>query len=82
MGDVTRDVNFLSSNYTNPNTNPKTLTTLTLTLTDPHGVTALLKAFVHRHFVILYGTIPAPPTVHLVTSNLINNWWINSSVCL
>ena len=26
---------FLSNDYTNPNTNPKTLTTLTLTLTDP-----------------------------------------------
>jgi len=28
---------FLSNDYTNPNTNPKTLTTLTLTLTDPHN---------------------------------------------
>src|SRR6218665_1353029 len=37
IGDVTQEVKFLSSNYTNPNTNPKALTTLTLTLTDPHG---------------------------------------------
>ena len=28
------EVKFMSNDYTNPNTNPKTLTTLTLTLTD------------------------------------------------
>jgi len=27
----------MSNDYNNPNTNPKTLTTLALTLTDPHG---------------------------------------------
>jgi len=27
----------MSTDYTNPNTNPKTITTLALTLTDPHG---------------------------------------------
>jgi len=27
---------FVSNDYTNPNTNPKTLTTLTWTLTDRH----------------------------------------------
>src|SRR6218665_3896650 len=37
IGDVTREVKFLSSKYTNPDTNPRTLTTLTPTLTDPHG---------------------------------------------
>jgi len=34
---VTRELKFLSNDYTNPNTNPRTLMTLTLTLTDPHG---------------------------------------------
>jgi len=34
---MTREVKFLSNDYTNYNTNPKTLTTLTLTLTDPKG---------------------------------------------
>jgi len=29
------EVKFLSDDYTNPNTNPTTLTTLALTLTDP-----------------------------------------------
>jgi len=29
------EVKFLSYDYTNPSTNPKTLTTLTLTVTDP-----------------------------------------------
>ena len=36
IGDVTQEAKFLSNDYANPNTNPKTLTTLTLTLTDPH----------------------------------------------
>ena len=27
----------MSNDYTNPNTNPKTITTLHLTLMDPHG---------------------------------------------
>jgi len=31
------EVKFLSNDYTNPNTNPKTFTTLTLTLTDPQN---------------------------------------------
>ena len=35
-GDVTREVKFVSNDYSNPNTNPKILTTLALTLTDPH----------------------------------------------
>jgi len=34
---VTREVEFLSNDYTNPNTNPKTLMTLALTLADHHG---------------------------------------------
>jgi len=34
-GDVTREMKFVFNDYSNPNTNPKTLTTLALTLTDP-----------------------------------------------
>ena len=34
IGDVTREVECMSNDYTNPNTNPKTLTTLALTLTE------------------------------------------------
>ena len=37
IGFVTQEMKFLSNDPINPNTNPKTLTTLTLTLTDPHG---------------------------------------------
>ena len=33
---MTGEVKFLSNDYTNPNTNPKTLTMLALTLTDPN----------------------------------------------
>ena len=36
IGDVTREVEFLSNEYTNPNANPKTLTTLALALADHH----------------------------------------------
>ena len=43
----------MSHNYTNPDTNPNTLTTLTLTITNPHDA---VKAFVCRYFVTLYGT--------------------------
>jgi len=46
---------FLSNDYTNPNANPKTLTALTLTLAE---LTTLLKAFVRRYFVTLFGTRP------------------------
>ena len=34
IGDVTREVEFLSNDYTDPITNPKTLMTLALTLAD------------------------------------------------
>ena len=37
IGGVIREVECMSNDYTNPNTNPKTLTTLALTLTDPHS---------------------------------------------
>jgi len=45
IGEGTWEVKFLSNNYTKPDTNPKTLTTLTLILT------MLLKAFVRLCFV-------------------------------
>ena len=45
---------FLSNDYTNLSTNLKTLTTLTLTLTDPHDA---FEGFVRQYFLTLYGTI-------------------------
>src|SRR6218665_3205677 len=36
IGDVTWEGKFLSNDYTNPNTNPRTLTTLALILADHH----------------------------------------------
>jgi len=36
----------VSNDYTNPTTNPNILTTLTLTLTDPHGL--INKIFVRN----------------------------------
>ena len=56
-GDMTREMKFVSNDYSNPNNNPKILTTLALTLTDPM---TLLIAFVLWYFVILYRTTPAP----------------------
>ena len=50
----------MSNDYTNPNTNTKTLTSLALTLTDHHNA---FESFVRRYFVTLYETIPAPSTV-------------------
>jgi len=60
IGDVTREVEFLSNGYTNPNTNPNTLTTLALTLANHHDA---FESFWARYFVALYGIIPAPSTV-------------------
>src|SRR6218665_2578872 len=42
---------LLSNDYTNPNTNPRTLTTLTLTLTDPHDA---FESFCSPVFCTLY----------------------------
>src|SRR6218665_2018472 len=56
IGDVTRQVEFLSNNYTNPNFKSRTFTTLALTLADHHDA---FESFVRRYFVTLYGTIPA-----------------------
>ena len=80
IGDVTREVKkFLSNDYTNPNTNHKTLVTLILTLTDPQGAfeSFCLPAFcdfVRNYSCTIDGTV--------FTSNLINNWGINSGVGL
>ena len=48
-------VEFLSNDYTNPNTNPKTLTTLALTLADHHGAFESFCAPVFRDFVQNYS---------------------------
>jgi len=47
---------FLSNDYTNPNTNPRTLTALNLTLTDPHGAfesfcAPILCDFIRNYYV-------------------------------
>src|SRR6218665_1531852 len=55
IGDVTREVEFLSNDYTNPNTNPKTLTTLALTLTDHHDALESFCAPVFCDFVRNYS---------------------------
>jgi len=47
---VTTEVKFLSNDYTNPNTNPKTLATLTLTLTDTHNSSESFCALVFCDF--------------------------------
>src|SRR6218665_1188261 len=45
IGDVTREVEFLSNDDTNPNTNPKILTTRALTLADHHDAFESGRAF-------------------------------------
>src|SRR6218665_3006570 len=54
IGDVTREVEFLSNDYTNPNTNPKTLTMLALTLADHHDAFKSFFAPVFWDFVRNY----------------------------
>ena len=74
-----REGKFLSNDYTNNNTNPKTLTTLILTITDPHGAFGSICAPAFCDFVRNYScTVDGA----VVTSNVINNWWINSGVGL
>jgi len=46
---------FVSNDYTNPSTNLKTLTTLTLTLTDPHKAFESFCAPVSCFFVWNYS---------------------------
>jgi len=55
IGDVTREMKFISNNYTNPNTYPETLTTLTLTLADPQGAFESFCAPVFYDFVRNYS---------------------------
>src|SRR6218665_1279655 len=55
IGDVTREVKFLSIDYTNPNTNPTTLTMLTLTVTDPNGAFESFFVRVFCKFVRKYS---------------------------
>jgi len=55
VGDVTREVEFLSNDYTSPNTNHKTLTTLALTLADHHDVFESFCAPVFCDFVWNYS---------------------------
>src|SRR6218665_2858412 len=43
-------------------------------------LTALLKAFVRRHFVALYGTIPAPSTVLVIKELCIRSYMYNYSI--
>src|SRR6218665_2329840 len=63
---VTREVECMSSNYTNPNTNPKT--TLALTLTDHHDAFESFCAPVFCDFVRNYScTVDGA----VVTSNLV-----------
>src|SRR6218665_320522 len=79
IGDVARELKFLSNDYTNNNTNPKTLTTLILTLPDRHGAFESFCALAFCDFVRNYSwTVDGA----VVTSNVINNWWINSYVGL
>src|SRR6218665_2829434 len=55
IGDVTREVEFLSNDYTNPNTNPKTPTTFALTLADHHDAFESFSAPVFCDFVRNYS---------------------------
>ena len=55
ISDVTREVKFLSHDNTNPNTNLKTLTTLTLTLIDLHGTFESFCVPVFCDFVQTYS---------------------------
>ena len=55
IGDVTREVEFLSDDYTNPNTNPRTLTSLALTLANHHDAFERFFAPVFCYFVRNYS---------------------------
>jgi len=56
------EMKFPSNDYTNPNTNPKALTTLTLTLTDPHGAfesfcVPVFCDFIWNYFLGTFGLL-------------------------
>jgi len=54
-------VKFLPNDYTNSNTNPKTITMLILTLTDPHDAFESFCALVFCDFIRHYlGTYVGP----------------------
>jgi len=55
IGDVTREVEVLSNDYTNPNTNPKTFTTLAHTLADHHDAFECFLTPVFCDFVRNYS---------------------------
>src|SRR6218665_287472 len=55
ISDVTWEVEFLSNDYTNPNTNPKILKTLALTLADHHNAFESFCAPVFCDFVRNYS---------------------------
>jgi len=55
IGDVTLEVEVLSNDYTNPNTNHKTIATLALTLTDHHDPLEIFCAAVFFDFVRNYS---------------------------
>src|SRR6218665_2820771 len=55
IGEVTQEVEFLSIDYTNPNTNPKMLTTLALTLADHHDAFEIFCAPVFCDFLRNYS---------------------------
>src|SRR6218665_882306 len=75
----TREVKFLSNDYTNNNTDPKTLLMLILTLTDPHDA---FESFCEPAFCDFVRNYSCTVDGAVVTSSLINNWWINSDVGL
>src|SRR6218665_3375037 len=55
IGHVTRELEFLSNDYTNPNTNPKTFTMLALTLAEHHDAFESFCAPVFCDFVRNYS---------------------------
>src|SRR6218665_2714607 len=62
IGDVTQEVEFLSNDYANPNTNPKTLTTIALTLANHHDAFASFRApvfcdFLRNYFCTVDGAV-------------------------
>jgi len=48
-------VKLLSNDYTNPNTNPRTFTTLTLTLTDPYSAFESFCDFKRNYYMSELG---------------------------
>src|SRR6218665_346026 len=73
IGDVTREVEFLSNDCTNPNTNHKTLTMLALTLADHHYAFESFCAPVFCDFVRnYYSTVDGAVLTSLKIKELID----------